>query len=62
MTTYFVDLILPLHIRGTYTYRVPQEYNDVVSVGQRVVVQFGPKRLYSAIVRRIHQEAPHYRV
>ena len=62
MTTYFVDVILPLHIRGTYTYRVPQEYNDVVSVGQRVVVQFGPKRLYSAIVRRIHQEAPHYRV
>lgn len=62
MTTYFVDVILPLHIRGTYTYRVPQEYNDVVAVGQRVVVQFGPKRLYSAIVRRIHQEAPHYRV
>ena len=62
MTTYFVDVILPLHIRGTYTYRVPQEYNGVVSVGQRVVVQFGPKRLYSAVVRRIHQEAPHYRV
>ena len=62
MTTYFVDVVLPLHIRGTYTYRVPQEYNDAVSVGQRVVVQFGPKRLYSAVVRRIHEEAPHYRV
>ena len=62
MTTYFVDVVLPLHIHGTYTYRVPQEYNDVVRVGQRVVVQFGPKRLYSALVRRIHEEVPNYRV
>ena len=62
MVTYFADVILPLHIHGTYTYRVPQEYNDAVRVGQRVVVQFGPKRLYSAVVRRIHEDAPHYRV
>lgn len=62
MVTYFADVILPLHIHGTYTYRVPQEYNDAIRVGQRVVVQFGPKRLYSAVVRRIHEQAPHYRV
>lgn len=62
METYFVDVILPLHIRGTYTYRVPQEYNNDVRVGQRVVVQFGTRRLYSALVRRIHQDVPHYTV
>ena len=62
MNTYFVDVILPLHIRDTYTYRVPQEYNDVIKVGQRIVVQFGAKRLYSALVRRIHENAPHYSV
>lgn len=62
MQTFFVDVILPLHIHGTYTYRVPQEYNDAVRVGQRVVVQFGPKRLYSAVVRRIHEEVPSYKV
>lgn len=61
MNTYFVDVILPLHIHGTYTYRVPQEYNEVVKVGQRVVVQFGPKRLYSAVIRRIHEDVPHYK-
>lgn len=60
MTTYFIDVILPLHIPDTYTYRVPQEYNDAVRVGQRVVVQFGPKRLYSAVVRRIHEEVPQH--
>ena len=62
METFFVDVILPLHIHDTYTYRVPQEYNDAIRVGQRVVVQFGPKRLYSAVVRRVHQEVPHYTV
>ena len=62
METYFVDVILPLHIHGTYTYRVPQEYNNVIQVGQRVVVQFGAKRLYSAVVRRIHKEVPSYKV
>ena len=62
MDTYFVDVILPLHIHDTYTYRVPQEYNDVVQVGQRVVVQFGSKRLYSAVVRRVHQSVPRYMV
>ena len=62
MDTFFVDVILPLHIHDTYTYRVPQEYNDVICVGQRVVVQFGPRRLYSAIVRRVHTEVPRYMV
>ena len=62
METFFVDVILPLHIHDTYTYRVPQEYNDAIRVGQRVVVQFGPKRLYSAVVSRVHQEVPHYTV
>lgn len=62
MDTYFVDVILPLHIHDTYTYRVPIEYKEVVKVGQRVVVQFGPKRLYSAVIRRIHTNVPQYKV
>lgn len=60
MTTLFVDVLLPLHLPGTYTYRIPQEYNDAIGVGQRVVVQFGSKRLYSALVRRVHDEVPQY--
>ncbi len=60
MTTYFADVVLPLHLPGTLTYRVPQEYNDAIQVGQRVVVQVGPKKLYAALVRRIHQQAPEF--
>lgn len=58
--TYFVDVILPLHLPQYYTYRVPFEYNDDIRVGQRVVVQFGGKKVYSALVRCIHQKTPEY--
>lgn len=57
---YFADVLLPLHLRDTYTYRIPRELEGEVRVGVRVVVQFGAKgsRLYSAVVRRVHQDAP----
>ena len=58
---YYVDVLLPLHVPDYYTYRVPQEYNGQVVAGQRVVVQFGKQKLYSALVRRVHQEAPRWR-
>lgn len=59
--TFFVDVLLPLHIPDTYTYRIPFEYNEAVRVGQRVAVQFGTKRIYSALVRRIHENVPQYK-
>ncbi len=57
---YYVDVLLPLHLPGTYTYRVPRELNGEVAVGKRVVVQFGARsdKMYSALVRRIHTVAP----
>ena len=58
--TYFVDVVLPLHLPQYYTYRVPLEYNDGIMVGQRVVVQFGGSKVYSAVVRKVHQQAPDY--
>ena len=59
---YYVDVLLPLHLPGYYTYRVPQEYNGHIEPGMRVVVQFGrQQRLYSALVRRLHQEAPQWK-
>ena len=43
--TFFVEVILPLAISKNYTYRVPFEMNDAVTVGKRVVVQFGKSKL-----------------
>ncbi len=56
--TWFVDVILPLSIPNLYTYRVPFELNDKIAVGQRVVVQFGKSKLYTALVRSVHETAP----
>ena len=58
---YYADVLLPLHLKDYYTYRIPQEYNGQVQVGMRVVVQFGRQRLYSAVVRRVHQQQPPWR-
>lgn len=58
--TYYVDVVLPLHLPQYYTYRVPFEYNDAILVGQRVVVQFGGSKVYSAVVRKVHRQAPQY--
>lgn len=56
--TLFVDVILPLYIAKTYTYRVPLELNGEVSVGKRVIVQFGRNKIYAGIVHQITNEAP----
>lgn len=59
--TYFVNVILPLSIPTTYTYRVPFELNEAVGVGKRVVVLFGRSKYYTALVREVHQTVPrHY--
>ena len=58
--TLFVDVLLPVPIPGTFTYRVPFELNEVVGLGKRAVVQFGKKKLYSGLIKRIHQEVPEY--
>lgn len=57
-TTYFVDVILPLAVPNLYTYRVPFEWNESIAIGKRVVVQFGKGKLYSALVRTIHENPP----
>lgn len=56
--TLFVDVILPLAISKTYTYRVPQSLKTRIAIGQRVVVQFGKSRIYTAIIYQINQSPP----
>lgn len=55
-----IDVILPLSLNQTFTYKVPQELTQKVKIGMRIVVPFGKKRLYTAIVRFIHTQTPQY--
>ena len=52
----FADIILPLAVKGKFTYVIPDEYVGRAQPGCRVVVQFGNRKLYSGIVFSIHQE------
>ena len=56
--TLFVDVLLPLPVPGTFTYRVPMELNDAVGKWKRVVVQFGKKKVYTAVVVNVHEKPP----
>ena len=58
MTEIFARVILPLSLHDSYTYRVPEQWRQVIKPGQRVVVQFGQKRLYAAIVVEVTTEKP----
>jgi primosomal protein N' (replication factor Y) len=57
-TTLFAEILLPLPIPGTFTYRVPFTMNEIVKVGQRVTVQFGKRRVYAGLVIQLHEKPP----
>ena len=56
--TYFADVAIPLAVEGYFTYRVPHDLAGRVKPGIRVVVQFGKKKIYTGLVRKVHTEVP----
>ena len=54
----YVDVILPLPLPKSFTYSLPDEYAEEVRTGCRVVVPFGRKKYYTAVVRKVHYCAP----
>ena len=54
----YVDVILPLPLANYYTYSLPDEMAEKVKIGCRVVVSFGRKKFYTAIVANVHFSAP----
>ena len=53
-----ISVILPLALPTTYSYLLPPELEERVGVGSRVVVQFGAKRYYTAIVAEVREAEP----
>ncbi|SEJ17779.1 replication restart DNA helicase PriA [Dyadobacter koreensis] len=56
--TLFADLILPVPVPRLFTYRVPRNMSEMIKVGARVIVQFGKKRVITAVVANIHSNPP----
>ncbi len=57
----FADVILPLALPKLYTYSISEHFHFVVNPGFRVIVQFGSKRYYTALVFAVHKNAPDYK-
>lgn len=55
---YYIQVILPLALRGTFTYRVPEHLIDELETGKRAVVPFGKRRYYAALIYRMNVQLP----
>lgn len=55
---YFIDAILPIPLKQTFTYSVNKDEAAFLRPGMRVAVPFGKSKVYTGIVFRIHQKAP----
>lgn len=56
--TLFAEILLPIPVPRTFTYRVPFALNDQVRVGQRAVVQFGKTKVMSGLIVSLTEEVP----
>lgn len=54
----YADVILPLPLENSYTYSIPSDLEKAVTSGCRVIVHFGKKRYYTAIVMEVHEHTP----
>ena len=55
---YFIDVILPIPLKQTFTYNVNKDEAYFLKPGMRVSVPFGKSKIYTAIVYGVHQEDP----
>lgn len=60
--TLFAEVLLPVPVPGTFTYRVPYLLNDSIHVGQRVAVQFGKTKILSGLVVALTEKVPEVEV
>lgn len=54
----YAEVLLPLPLNATFTYRVPDSMRGTLVRGSRVVVPFGTRKFYTAIVRGLATTPP----
>jgi primosomal protein N' (replication factor Y) (superfamily II helicase) len=58
MPEMYAQVILPLPLHDSYTYRVPAQWQHLIKPGKRAVVQFGAKKFYAALVFSVSPDPP----
>ena len=55
---FFAEIILPLQLSKTFTYRVSEAEYDYIKKGMRVAVPFGKSKIYTGLVLDLHHNTP----
>ncbi len=55
---YFIEVIIPLSLPKTFTYRVSETEFSFLKKGIRVAVPFGKNKIYTALIVDLHQTSP----
>ncbi|MGC4039300.1 MAG: primosomal protein N' [Flavobacterium sp.] len=55
---YFIEVIIPLSLSKTFTYKVSEIEFAFIRKGMRVAVPFGKSKIYTALVIDLHQTPP----
>lgn len=58
LKTFFAEILLPLAVPNSFTYRIPKNMEPYVHLGLRVVVPFGKQKILTGIVISIHESPP----
>lgn len=56
--SYFIDVILPLPLERNFSYAVTEAEFEFIKPGMRVAVPFGKRKIYTALVFKLHNTAP----
>ena len=54
----YAEVVLPIPLKGTFTYSIPAGLSEAVLRGSRVLVPFGPRKQYTGLVWRLHRVKP----
>lgn len=55
---YFIDVILPIPLKQTFTYSVNKDEAAFLKQGMRVAIPFGKSKVYTGIVFQVHDQPP----
>jgi primosomal protein N' (replication factor Y) len=55
---FFIDVILPIPLKQTFTYSVNKDEAAFLQKGFRVAVPFGKTKIYTGIVYQVHNQPP----
>ena len=55
---FFIDVILPIPLQRLFTYSITEAEAEFLKRGMRIAVPFGKKKIYTALVYKIHEVEP----